>query len=66
MWFGGLWGEDDAEHAGAPASASSSPSLRSACCRTDDSAGGQESSVPAMTHLGSQLVVMLWCFSGVQ
>jgi len=28
MWFGGLWGEDDAEHAGAPASASSSPSLR--------------------------------------
>ena len=25
MWFGGLWGEDDAEHAGAPAS--SSPSL---------------------------------------
>ena len=28
MWFGGLWGEDDAEHAGAPALASSSPSLR--------------------------------------
>ena len=28
MWFGGLWGEDDAPHAGAPASASSSPSLR--------------------------------------
>jgi hypothetical protein len=38
----------------------------SACCWTD-SAGGQESFVPAMTHLGRQLVVTIqWLLEAIR